>query len=246
MMTLRGFFTRQGTASAVPMRRFENAASAAEGLSPEYALFSTRRRRRTVLVAQALLPVLLLIAATSQNRLPTSYRKQTQNPRRHSFHSPGPRQLRIPNPGNSEIPPRREIRIREIRLRSGRRPHHHATVSRIHARPLYRRRPRLLPRLRRSRRQRRLRRLHRPSHDQRFRRPAQRGPARPNYRQFQNPRRQRQHRRRRWHPLEIDSRHGWPNRIPRSTHGAQPGQFQFHRRCVGSAQHAVLPGILRR
>ena len=65
VMTLRGFFTRQGTPSAVPMRRFENAASAAEGLSSEYALFSTRRRYRTVLVAQALLPVLLLIAATT-------------------------------------------------------------------------------------------------------------------------------------------------------------------------------------
>ncbi|MGB9243400.1 MAG: hypothetical protein WCC03_08615 [Candidatus Acidiferrales bacterium] len=74
-----GFFTRQGPASAVPKRGFEDAASAAEGLSPDYALFSTRRRTRTVLVAQALLlalstagsvlrrvgPVLLLVAATT-------------------------------------------------------------------------------------------------------------------------------------------------------------------------------------
>jgi hypothetical protein len=65
MRTLRGFFTRQGRASAVPKRSFENAASAAEVLLPEYALFSSRRHRRTVLVAQALLPVLLLIAATT-------------------------------------------------------------------------------------------------------------------------------------------------------------------------------------
>jgi uncharacterized protein len=72
-------FSCQGTASAVPKRHFEKAASAAEGLplalryvGPERALLSTRRYRRTLLVAQALLftlryvgPVLLLVAATT-------------------------------------------------------------------------------------------------------------------------------------------------------------------------------------
>ena len=52
-----GFFTRQGTAEAVPGNRFENAASAADGISPEHARFSARPLRRTGLVAQALLPV---------------------------------------------------------------------------------------------------------------------------------------------------------------------------------------------
>jgi uncharacterized protein (UPF0210 family) len=60
-----GFFTRQGTAEAVPGNRFENAASAADGISPEHARFSARPHRRTGLVAQALLPVLLLVAATT-------------------------------------------------------------------------------------------------------------------------------------------------------------------------------------
>ena len=53
MRTLRGLFTRQGTTSA------------AEALSLECVLNSTRRHKRKVLVAQALLPVLLLIAATN-------------------------------------------------------------------------------------------------------------------------------------------------------------------------------------
>ena len=65
-------FSRQGTASAVPKRHFEKAASAAERLplalryvGPERALLSTRRYQRTVLVTQALLPVLLFLATTT-------------------------------------------------------------------------------------------------------------------------------------------------------------------------------------
>jgi uncharacterized protein (UPF0210 family) len=72
---------RQGTASAVPKRGPITAASAAEGRPRVFARSNAAMRiKRTILVAQALLPVLLLIATATNPKI-TSAQNYTNKPK---------------------------------------------------------------------------------------------------------------------------------------------------------------------
>ena len=154
---------------------------------------TTRDCRRTGLVAQALLPVLLLIAATTAKT--SSPQAIAQKPKiravtafirldRSRYESQIQETLKFLRAAKSALE-KSGYEVEGIRITTQPFPEYTQGMSAADALAFFRAYDALAVK-------RRVRRLHRPCYDQRLRRPAQRGPARPNYRQFQNPRRQRQ------------------------------------------------------